>query len=307
MLTIAYMTNRRDCKWQWFADSLRNECNGNFAGIKLVVCDFHADKPQRISEIRPPIGCSNFVHTAPKPTVWQGRHRLASTDYFAASNARNTAICYADDGYVAFVDDLSVLVPGWLKQVRAAEAGHYVALGAYKKVKNLVVENGNIVSYEHHQPGVDSRWPYGSDAGPVPGEGGWMYGCSVAAPVQAFLDTNGFDEDCDSLGSEDYICGIAIEQHGYKIMYDRTMLTLESEEHHHIEPSFKRTDMGVSPDDKSHAILHMVKSGNRKRFPNYFGEGGIAELRQTILRGGHFPVSLQPRHCWFSGKPVEEF
>lgn len=307
MLTVCYMTNRRNCQFEWFRDSLARECNNDFKEIKLVVVDFHADAPGRLAEIRPPSGLTNFVHTAPKPTVWQGRHRLTKVDYFAASNARNTAICYAEDGWIAFVDDLSVLLPGWLDRIREAMAGWYIVLGAYAKVKNLVVRNGVVESYDEHSGGRDSRWGRGSDSGPVEIDGGAMFGCSLAAPVSAFLDTNGFDEDCDSLGSEDYICGIALEQNGYKLRYDRRMMTFESEEHHHIDPSFKRVDMGVSPDDKSHAILHLAKSGQRKKFPNYFGPGGLPELRQHILRGGSFPVNLNPRHCWFSGKPVEEF
>ena len=306
MLTVAYFTNRRDCKWQWFADSLKRETKGIWDDIKLVVVDFSRGLPDRDKYIVEPDGCKRFVHVEPKPNVWQGKHRLTTQDYFAASNARNTAICHAEDGWIAFVDDLSVLMPGWLSRVRLAQNEGYIALGAYKKVKDLVVEKGDVKSFTPHPPGVDSRWGYGADTNAVPCSGSWMFGCSVAAPVEALLTINGFDEDCDSLGSEDYIAGIMMERNGFTFRYDRQMLTLESEEDHFKEQPFKRTDKGFSPNDKSHAILNMVREG-RGYAPNYFGEGGIRALRKRILAGDPFPIQQIPQHDWFDGQPISEF
>ncbi len=131
-----------------------------------------------------------------------------------------------------------------------------------------------------------------------------MYGCSLAGPVEAFLQINGFPEHCDGLGSEDYIAGIVLENNGWKIMYDRRMLTLESEEAHHFDKAFKRSDFGVSPNDKSHAVLNMAYQ--QKEFPNYFGEGGIRALRENILAGGEFPIMKIPEHCWFSGTALKD-
>lgn len=302
-LTIAYMTNRPDPKIRWFFDSLHRETGGDYTGIKVVVVDFHFGQPGRHP------GCDlsgvPLVHLAPKPTVWQGPHRLTSTDYFAASNARNTAICHAPDGWIAFVDDLSVLMPGWLSSVREAMAGGYIALGAYKKVKKLVVENGEVKSFEPFPAGVDSRWNMGSDNYAVSAAGSLLYGCSLAAPVHAFLEINGFDESLDSIGMEDCAAGIMLERAGYSFRYDRRMLTLESEEDHAQLPVFKRVDKGVSPNDSSHAYLKMLNSG-RNRAPNFFGEGGIAELRKHILAGGEFPVVQIPAHHWFDGQPLSE-
>lgn len=308
MLTVAYITNRREPNIEWFFDSFRRECRGDFTGIRIVVVDFWRDEDGRKQwmETRAPKDPGLVVHVSPKPNVWQGKYRLTKQDYFAASNARNTALCCAFDGYIAYVDDISVLMPGWLSEVRRAESEGVIYFGAYMKVKNLSVADGVVLSREAYGPGVDSRWYHGSDFAPVPAGGGWLYGCSVAAPVESFLNINGWDEDADSLGSEDYIAGIMLERKGYKMFYSRRMLTLESEELHHIEPAFKRMDKGQSPKDKSHAILNMVVGG-RNAAPNYFGAGGIRAVRERVLRGEDFPVCQVPQHDWYDGQPISEF
>lgn len=304
MITIAYFTNRKNPRFHWFSQSLHRELLGSYEGIRIVVVDFWAEEPGRKDEFRKLAYC-DLIHVTPMPNPWQGKHRITNTECFAAANARNTAICLAPDGWIVFVDDLSVLLPGWWNAVKDAMFSGYIVLGAYKKVKNLVVENGNIVSFEEFNPGVDSRWRVGSDNGPVIAAGSWMFGCSLAAPVEAFLTINGFDSDCDSLGSEDYVAGIMLEKNGFRMMYDRRMLTYESEEAHHEEPAFKRFDKGVSPNDKSHAILRMVMNG-RNTAPNYFGEGGIRALRQRILEGQEFPIRKVPDRDWFDGQLLSE-
>jgi len=297
-LTIAYMTNRRDCMVQWFRDSLRREIAsyGEGLAIRTVMVDFFADDRK---------GQFGFdCHVTPKPTVWQGRHRLTSRDYFAASNARNTAICLAPEGYIAFVDDLSVLMPGWLNAVRAAMSEGYIACGAYKKVLELEVVNGEAVHFIQQASGVDSRWPIGSDTEPVRIGGGQMFGASVAGPVEAFLKVNGFDEDCDSMGSEDYICGLMLEAAGYKLMYDRRMFTLESEERHGLETPFLRI-IKKHPDDASWNILNRVRDGSRRRgYCSWLG--GLGDLRNRVLAGEPFPNTGKPTNDWRDGQPLSE-
>ena len=300
-LTIAYMTCRQNPRFEWFRDSLLHQ---NPIGIvnRIVVVDFHAATREPKLDVP---GIETIV-TTPKPTVWQGPHRLTKRDYFAAANARNTALCYAKDGWIAYVDDLSVLMPGWLKCVREAMQGNYIALGAYRKVLKLQVENGEVKYLEDHPSGWDSRWKHGNDAHPVPAAGGWLFGASVAMPVETLLKINGWDEDCDSLGGEDYIAGLMLEKHGYRFMYDRRMLTLESEELHHYEVTLTRIDKGKSPKDKSHKILKMVTDHGRHRAPNYFGNEGIAGLRQRVLRGEPFPIPSIPEHDWYDDQPLRE-
>lgn len=307
-ITIAYLSCRKDPKIEWFLGSLYRQLESligpdaklTFGGlnIRVVFVDFYRDERQ----LGPWAKFPSLWHVTPKPCVWQGPHRITKENWFAASNARNTALCHAPDGWIVYVDDLSVLMPGWFNAVREAVAGNYIAEGAYKKVKNLVVENGVAKSWDEFPGGVDSRWHSGMADEPITANGDWMYGCSVAMPVEALLTINGWPEDlCDGLGSEDYCCGIALQNAGYNCKYDRRMLTLESEELHFVEPAFKRSDYGVSPADKSHAALNIARQS--KYFPNHFN---MRELRQKILAGEPFPVDVQPRHCWFTGRHLSD-
>jgi len=316
LLTIAYMTNRPDPKIRWFFDSLRRETGGDYTGIKVVVVDFFRDLPTRHLGDPSIPGRERYhqiplTHVAPKPSVWQGPHRLTKQDYFAASNARNTAICHAPDGWIAFVDDLSVLMPGWLNAVREAMAAGYIVLGAYQKHRKMVVEDGVLISSEPFAGGIDSRWSRGDDNAPVVAAGSWLFGCSLAAPVQAFLDINGFPEICDSLGMEDCAAGIMLERAGYHFRYDRRMLTIESEEDHAQLPVFLREDPCRGDpnrrprDDMSHAALRIFADCGSSH-PGYWGPGGIAALRQQILAGKPFPIPAHPEHRWFDGVPLSQ-
>lgn len=301
-LTIAFLTNRVEPQIRWFFDSLHRELDSDYSETKIVVVDFHADDPGRRDAFSK-LTHWPITHVTPKPTVWQGKHRLTKIDYFAAANARNTAICLAPDGWIAFVDDLSVLMPGWLGGVRRGMAGNYGVLGSYKKVKDLVVDNGEVKSFTPNPSGVDSRWSLGSDTAAVHMNAADLYGCSFALPIEWLLNVNGFDENCDSLGSEDSILGARLQNMKYPFKYDLRMLTYESEEGH-AGTVFKRFDKGVSPNDKSHAILAQARGSTWA--PNYFGEGGIRALRQRILAGEPFPVSQVPQHDWYDSQPLSE-
>ncbi len=302
MLTIAYMTCRRNPRFEWFVDSLARQYDGN--PIKLVVIDFYRDErdlAEYANKVLGPLGISSTSHL-PKPTVWQGKHRLTKANYFAASNARNTAICLADDGYLVFADDLSVLAPTWLQRVRAAEKGGYVVCGSYEKALQLTVEDGVIIHSKNHPPGHDARFPHQKAFGRCPSN--WFYGCSCGAPVEAFLRINGYPEIADGMGYEDAVTGDALANAGFDLFYDPMMMTIESEEAHHEEAPFIRSDPGRSPNDKSHALLNICR--NVSRFDNYFGEMGVAGLRKLIQAGEPFPVSRIPEHEWFTSTKLSD-
>lgn len=302
-LTIAYVTNRKNPRIEWFFDSLAKQLKDPANAIlepQVVVVSFHADLelPKKL-----PVPAYRFRFLTPKPNVWNGPHRLTQANWFAAANSRNTALCVADSPWIAYVDDLSVLRPGWLDAVRMAIAAGVITFGSYKKVKRLQVEDGLVKSCEEFKEGVDSRWHHGSDV-PVPASGSWLFGCSLVAPVDALLAVNGWDENCDGLGGEDYCLGIRLQNHGFSFRYDRSMCTFESEEAHFEEPPFRKTDKGVSPLDKSHAALKMAKESAWA--PNYFGEGGIRALREHVLGGKPFPVQQIPDRDWYDGQLLSE-
>ncbi len=315
MLTIAYFTNRIEPHIEWFADSLEAQTFGIYEGIRIVVVDTLGDDEKRKESFASKFK-TKIIHCTPMPNVWQGKHRLTKQDYFAASIARNTAICHAEDGYLAIVDDLSVLLPGWLTRVKAAQAEGVVFCGAYEKVLGLQVVNGAVTGYRRLEtvdngitkyPGMDTRDHQGYTLEPQACGGTWFYGASAAFPVEGALQANGFDDDTASMGSEDYVFGFMLEQLGYKLFYDRRMRTLESEEGHHTEEDKMLRIIKKTPlPDASHAMLNMVLGGGRKSAPNYFGEGGIRELRQKILAGEPFPIFNNPQHDWRDGQPLVE-
>lgn len=311
-LTIAYMTARKDPKIDWFLDSLENQiqqiyterCDG-----QIIIVDYYSSERSIQDQLNGFFKAGWSIKHAPvKPCVWQGEHRLTNENWFAASNARNTALCLAPDGYIAYIDDLSVLCPGWLLNVRQSMTWNGITLGTYRKVKNLVVNNGEIISWDKEWlGGQDSRRNSGSKDGSVPCNGDMLFGCSLVGPVEAFLSVNGWPEMCDGLGFEDVIMGQVLQNAGWHFRYNLNMMTLESDEHHHIEPPFRRDcfekhsgDKG----DKGHAVLNMAKGG-LKYFANYY-EGGIRKMRDEVLSGNGFPVLNNPQHDWHTGVALKD-
>lgn len=335
MINIAWITSRKNPCWDWFIQSLDRQLGGSFSGIRIIAVDYwlqavpHAgwsadDVKMRFENWSKliPSGLETIL-TPCKPTPWQGPHRLTKHDYFAAANARNTAICHAKDGYLVFCDDLSVLMPGWLQAVRAhAQAGRIVC-GSFRKVCDLVVEDGLPRNFKPHvvegkAAGIDSRMAdlrYGGLDHPCPPN--WLFGCSFGAPVKRFLEINGLPEMCDStgIGMEDCHTGIAFANNGHKLYYDRSMMTYESEERHHVPGGMLRLDKkkdgvvivagyGEHPNEKGHHLVrHLAKA---KRFKNYFEEGGIAALRQRVLAGEPFPNIVLPDTDWFDKQSLRE-
>lgn len=297
-LSIIYQTAREEPKIEWFLDSLKREL-GDFKNLKLIIVDFYRNqRPLPVTDLP-----WETVWIEPMPNHYQGPHRLTKEDWFAAANSRNSGLCHASDGHVVFVDDLSVLLPGWFKAVQDMMKARYIACGAYHKVKELVVENGNVVSYKNG--GLDHRYKYGSDSGPVDCRGDWLYGCSCGGPTDVFLSVGGFPSYlADAISSEDYCLGIVLTNNGHQLKYDRRMMTFESEELHSVGKVMIRRDKGTSPNDKSHSLLDRVR--RLKHFENYY-EGGIHQLRLDALAGKPFPPCRMPVTDWYDGQRIADF
>lgn len=291
-LTIAFVTGRDEPMVQWFHDSLESQIQpGDDISTVCVSAKFKPD------ELRMP--SSPYFTVSPKPTVWQGSHRLTKEDWWAMSNARNTAICLAQDGYIVFLDDRCILGPKWMGAVRDAMNGNYAIAGTYTKYHGLNSDG----TFDHLQA-TDSRLPF-AKPGCNPCGGEWFFGCSCGLPLEWALNVNGWDEDCDSMGYEDVYFGLMLEKNGYPIRFDQRMAVLQDRTPSESGPIYKRQDPGQSPHDKSHAMLNMVKNG-RLKSPNYHGVGGLREVRRRVLAGEPFPIVQIPQHEWFTGKPISE-
>ena len=292
-----YLTCREDPKIQWFLDSLKREVEGIY--VKLIVVDHYRNQRPLPLEGLP----FETVWIEPMPNHFSGPHRLTKEDWFSAGASRNSGLCYASDGHIVYVDDLSVLMPGWGNAVRDMMKGKYIVCGAYHKVNKLVVENGKVISYE--KGALDHRHSHGSDSGPVSCSGGWLFGCSCGGPVDVFLNVEGWPSSlCDGMGYEDTALGVVLANNGADIRYDRRMMTLEDDGLHGVGKVMIRRDKGVSPNDRSHALND--KTRRLSKFDNYF-EGGIRKLRLDTLSGKPFPPSRMPTVDWFDQQNIADF
>lgn len=308
-LTICYVTARKNHQFQWFYDSLVQQTKGDFSGIRVVMVDYHMDyrNPVESQEEmfcymdRCGVSGMNTVYrirVLPKPNVWQGKHKLTKKEWWATSAYRNTGLCLADTDYIAWVDDRSVLMPGWLRAVRDAMAGNYAVCGAYEKRTGMTVEDGFI----KHGGIIIGEDPRRHMKKPTPVPGNHWFGCTNACPVEWALQVNGYDESCDSLGLEDCIFGEMLERNGFPIKYDPRMKIVEDRSPEFYEAAVGRTDLGVSPNDKSHALLDRCRG--KKQATHHWN---LREIRERVLRGEPFPIPTEPTHDWFTGKPLTEF
>lgn len=291
-LTIAYITSRKQPKIEWFFDSLNRQIRSDCALDILVISNG--------------VGFDDFIpcsyelvrvrYLGPKPTIWQGSHRLTEEDWWAKSNALNTAICLCETPWIAFVDDRSVLSPAWIHCVEEAIQGGYAVCGTYEKHANLKVENGEIVDMGTTL-GIDHR---PQDGGPIPTKD-W-YGGSGALPLEWCLEVNGFSEDlCDGLGSEDSMFGVTLRNNGYPIIYDPRMMIVEDRTPGELDGALKRADFGEGRQAKSWAIVRALQHQTSSQ--NSFD---IRNLRARVLNGEPFPPPSASPIDWYTGTPIAD-
>lgn len=319
-VTVICATHRQDPGFGWLVDGLARQI-GLDDEVELVLVDGLAtDSRQKafgeVAGDRLP-----FAYLPAKPTPLNGPYMRTTRPLFAAASARNTGIVAASSPYVAFIDDCAVPMPGWWEEVREAARHQYIVAGAYQKHAGVDVTGGILRSSQPLAGGIDSRWNLGEDTRVVPLAGGRLYGSSFGIPRQLLLEINGFDELCDPIGGEDYDLGVRLELAGHRLFYSRSMLTIESQDHHSAQPCPPRIDpvleeaqyferlaqFGVSTRstdgrcDASHMVLDLV-----------FG------LREAHSLGNHYELSelsaadlpatadTMPSSFWFDGTPWAE-
>lgn len=340
-ISIAYFTSRIDPHFDWFCDSLcRQLSSEELAFIQVIAVDRHlwaltpeagntywrrgdlillTDPTWHVESRREKFahavkGRFDFIHLPVKPCVWQGPFRCTAKDWFSAASARNTAILAAKHDYFVGVDDLTVLMPGWANQVRHASSSGYCVCGAYWKQQNIVVGDGEVKSFTEYSNGRDSRWGRGSDAGIVRWHGSGLFGCSFGMPLQLLLQVNGYDEYCDGAGAEDYDLGIRAERNGAEFWYNRNMLTFESEEGHHTEPSLPRKAKRVAAERlppgyegnpmSDHVMLNRVLRENRTTTLGQWTD--LVKAREEFQASQRVLIPTEPTTDWRDGQPLEE-
>ena len=301
-LTVVYITSRPEPQVHWFIDSLERQIH-DFEHVEIIVVDSLVGRTNAHWCTHEYYGrwkkFKSLKTVEPKPTIWQGPSRITKEDWWAASNARNTGIALCKTEWIAFCDDRCVLMPAWMKAVREAMAGNYAVCGSYEKRVNMTVENGAIIN-GGIVTGADNRIQ-ARERYPKTVDGGWWYGCTNALPLEWALNVNGFAEDkCDGLSFEDIPFGMTLANNGWPIKFDARMMIVEDRSPEHLGTVMKRSDYGVSPKDKSHAVLDYFRTA--KTSGNSYN---LRELRDKVLRGEPFPPPTASHFEWFTGRPIE--
>lgn len=313
-LTIAYTTNRKDPHIEWFYMTLNTQLMQS-DHAELVIVDFFAEErkmPEPTGQLAKKL--RDFRCVPPKPSLWQGPHRKTRMNFFSAGNARNTALALVRDpqDWIAYVDDCSWLGKYWMDTVRVGMRPHPIdkhpmlVAGSYQKIRKAVLGGDYKFRYEEPKDGFDYRLKIGTPGAFNYIDGRFFLGCTTLVPVYAYDQINGWPEQlCDGMGYEDCITGVALQNCGYHIYYNRDMMIYEASDIQEQEP-FLRIDPGTSPNDKSHAMWKMAQ--NWKNFPQAFGEGigTIPGLRRHLEITGKWPVPDYDKE-WFTQTKLEEF
>lgn len=326
MLTICYVTNRKEPMFNWFAESLCNQLPTNIP-IEVLVVDFFADS-ERSNYYRSLLPDWIEVKTVkPMPSFCQGEFKKTKVDYFDASISRNTGFVYAQYDYIAFVDDCAVLMPTWMDAVLEGMANKEIILGTYQKHTEMNVEGGVLLSSKCKSTDIDMRLAQARyTKNPAPAS--WFFGCSFAMPIHVAIELNGFDELQAITGYEDCPFGIRLSKAGKRLWYDKRMATVESIEHHHTDFVVKRIDpettrenyfkilnkFGVNRSgygqsfrfDSSHAIIDITTQSNRVE--SHWNGYSINSLRVLQSVGHSIDQSNMnmPNEWWFTGGLLSE-
>ena len=285
-ITIAYITAREEPHLEWLCDGIEQQARSSDK-IELIVVDALGRPASAIGfrEIKP---VKKLVETRPKPSIWQGAHRITAHDFFANANARNTAIVLCSTDYICFLDDRCRLDPGWLDQIRLGE----------KKRKSVIC--GPCDKYEDSGISVDHRRQHAPQGKQNCG-GGWCYGGNFALPLKWLFEVNGCEEGCDPVGLEDCVLGHMLENVGRRIDFVAEM-SVQLDRRGFVHPlNFPRHDKGPSPDDKSHAIQDRFFPRKRTEFTPE-----LKKLRRQISKNKLFPIPdpYGDYRDWYDGSSI---
>lgn len=291
-LTISFITGRPMPRLDWMLASLVPQLRAGDA-VEVLVIDMLGRTPEALGTSSRPRGNVRVRVVLPKPTPWQGEHRVTSRDWWAKSSSMNTAFVLCDTDYVAFVDDCCRLGPRWLETIRHGERRRSSVLaGTYDKIEH------GVVSHDHRRllcPGGKTNCG-----------GGWLYGCTFALPLEWALEANGAEEGCDGMGTEDYIFGFMLENNGHRIDFMPGLAVTQERPESAVPgvPSIalRRTDKGVSPHDKSHAALARFRGRKSTEF-----SPDLRALRAARAAGQlSWPLPDPDLRDWYDGQLVRE-
>lgn len=229
-ITICYITARKQPMFKWFVESLIMQYPNGIVDDQVIIVDVFVDHDENRKEDLKKLVNNRFeyTHTASKPSIWNGKHRKTSRNFYDGPSTRNTGFIICDTSYLVYVDDLTVLMPNWLSYHKRAAEKNLIFSGAYDKVSDICFEGNVFKSY--HKNDVDHRMTYQKDDNDLKSGGGWAFGTNTGFPMEYILKVNGYDEFFGARrGCEDCNLGIRLENAGFadKIYYNKNCLTIE--------------------------------------------------------------------------------
>lgn len=324
MITICYVTARVNNNFNWFWDGLLAQYKMHLGtDIELIVIDLW--KNERDLDLTNDCNIAT-KHISPLPSPWQGENQISREMWFACANTRNTGFVYAKYDYIAFCDDLTVLDSNWFDALIEGYNSNSIILGSYQKALNVKVENGKLLSCDIESSDPRLYLLAGQTRKEI--DGGNLFGCSFAMPVQKGLEVNGFDCLTDSIGYEDQVFGERIKKTGVKFIYDKRLFTTESNDNINENTIIKRHDpmlgfdkymeilnrfgirQSVYPRDAnkdcSHIIVEVAKTLPPKAVYNFFS---LKELRERVKAGETISITDMnyPLNTWYDNKHISEY
>ena len=317
---IVYATHRPEPRFEWFADSLARQIEGDGRLVEVIVVDGLASPEREDGFARAVRGRFPMRVVAAKPSPWNGPYRLTGVEYSATASARNTGIACASAPYVVFQDDRSVLMPGWWAEARAAARAGIVLAATCHVHRRMVVEGGVLVRSLATLDGIDRRFRLGDDDAAVRVTGGYLGDGGFGAPRDLLVELNGFDELCDPIGIEIAQLGRRLELAGDPILYSRRMACIRSSDRF-ADDVVRKLDKATDRDDY---LERLAEFGVTNRFfdGGWSSSDMVLDLlfgtRERGTLGNHYTLAeldeeslvatgeSLPLHHWFDGQPFAE-
>jgi len=211
-VTITLCTKRKDPRFEYALLSLKEQTFKDFEYI--IVDGLYSIRKEEVQKLIKDMNVSFPVLYLPdKPSRWKG---LRPT----ISNARNTALIFANGMFIVNHDDCTKMDKDWIeKHLKYLEQGFIVA-GSWKGFEFKIEDQSEIEGCY----GPESRTKLIKEPRIV--GAGWFYGQNVSYSLEQALDVNGFDEQLDGeMGQEDINFAIRLERKGIRTMYDPTNMT----------------------------------------------------------------------------------
>lgn len=208
LLSIIYCTARVNPRFDLLEKSLQASAKKH-PHIKWELIIVDALRDERPDVCAPP----GHIWLAPKPTPWQGKHRLTSKDYWAKASANNTGAAYARGAHLVYLDDCMYVHEDFLMYHWAAAAKNYVIAGS---MISVIGEPPNATSFKVYADDPRTLW------NGVPLEMMWkkrpaketeLYGSNWSAPLSLILAVDGHDEAYDGQRAfEDIDIGVRLNR-----------------------------------------------------------------------------------------------